>query len=207
MTVNKGLKMITIPSLVLLIFFTGFIAGRKWNPARSSFHDILTNHPHDLSALVTPNDKRVQALYDKLQTPENAYAYVRDEVGNDASLPASPAGEIIEKKSASCLGKAILLCSLYRAMGIPHESVRIATGEVEYPDGIVDHVWVDMELYGTCFQQDTTNLIGHFAFDDFRGMDYTRSYIRREGYVFNDIDFAVVSRLNQLKGMGHPQVQ
>jgi hypothetical protein len=206
MTVNPFIRKIAIPSLVLLVFGLGFVAGRLWKPAASSFHDMIVSHPHDLSALITPKDKRVAALAAELQTPENAFVYVRDVIGDDPSLSALPAGDIIEEKKASCLGKAILLCSLYRAMEIPHEDIRIVTGEVEYPYGIVDHVWVELELYGICLQQDTTNLIGHFAFDQFRDADYTRTFIRREGYAFNDVDFAVVSRLNQLKGMGHPPV-
>jgi len=195
---------IIIAVMVLIAFCGGFFAGRTWKPAESTFHDIIVNDPDDLSALITPNDKRVRALADELQTPENAYAYVRDRVGDDLSRAALPAGDIIVEGQASCLGKAVLLCSLYRAMGVPASDVRVVTGEVEYPYGIVDHAWVDMEYYGTCLQQDATGLLGHFAFDQFHGMAFTRAFIRREGYTFNDTNFAVISRLNLMKGMGHP---
>lgn len=207
MTRSLAAKMTAVLSLMLLFFCFGFFSGRIWEQDTSSFHDMIVNHPHDLSALVVPGDKRVLTLAARLRTPENAFAYVRDVVVNDPSLAALPAGDIIETQKASCLGKAVLLCSLYRAMGVPHENVRVVTGEVAYNEGIVDHAWVDAELNGICLQQDTTDLIGHFAFDQFQGMDYTRSYIRKEGYAFNDIDFAVISRLNQLKGMGHPPVR
>jgi hypothetical protein len=132
---------------------------------------------------------------------------VRDRVGNDAALPALPAGEMIEEGRASCLGKAVLLCSLYRAMGIPSSDVRVVTGELDYPGSVIEHAWIDMEYNGVNLQQDATNFLGLFSFDEFRNMDYARSFMRREGYAFNDVSFAVVSQLNLLKGMGHPPVQ
>ena len=125
----------------------------------------------------------------------------------DPSLPALSAGNIIDEGRASCLGTAILLCSLYRAMGIPASDVRVVTGELAYHEAIIDHAWVDMEYQGACLQQDATDLIGTFAFDQFRGTEYVSAFVRREAYAFNDMDFVVISRLNQLKGRGHPPVQ
>ena len=197
-------RIITIAVAVIVVFGAGFLAGASRKPAQASFHDLMVNHPRDLSALITPKDKRVRALASELQTPENAYAYVRDRVGNDPSLATPPAGDIIAEGQASCLGKAVLLCSLYRAMGIPSSDVRVVTGELGYPGSIIEHVWVDMEYNGMDLQQDATNLLGHFHFEQFRGMEYARTFMRREGYAFNDVSFAVVSQLNLLKGMGHP---
>jgi hypothetical protein len=71
-------------------------------------------------------------------------------------------------------------------------------------EGVIDHAWVEMEYRGACFQQDTTDMFGRFQFDQFKGMTYTKAFIRREGYVFNDSDFAIVSRLNMMKGTNHP---
>jgi len=192
---------------LLLAFGLGFLAGSLREPPDSTFHDIIVNDPGDLLTLITPNDKRVRALVDILQTPENAYAYVRDHVGFDPSLPSLPAGDIIDAGKASCLGKAALLCALYRSMGIPASDVRVVTGELAYPGGIIDHAWVDLEYEGVCLQQDATDLIGSFRFDEFKGTLYTRSFIRKEGYAFNDLDFVIISQLNQLKGMGHPPVR
>jgi hypothetical protein len=197
---------IIIISIIATAFFCGYLIGHT-KPTESTFHDMIVNHAHDLTALVTPDDKRVHDLAASLQTPENAYLYVRDHVRNDMSLAALPAGDIIEEDQASCLGKAILLCSLYRAMGIPDEDVRVVTGELGYPDAIIDHAWVDIEYNGECIQQDATDLLGNFKFGQFKGMAYTRRFIRKEGYAFNDEHFAVVSRLNLLKGSGHPAVQ
>lgn len=68
----------------------------------------------------------------------------------------------------------------------------------------MDHAWVELEHEGNCLQQDATDLLGSFSFDQFRGMAYTNAFIKREGYVFNDRSFAIVSRLNMMKGSNHP---
>ena len=202
LTVRK----IAVALALIVAYGLGFLTASLNSPPSTTFHDIVVNDVDDLLTLITPNDKRVRALVDRLQTPENAYAYVRDRVKFDPSLPSLPAGDIIDKGKASCMGKAILLCTLYRSMGIPATDVRVVTGELAYPGAIIDHAWVDLEYEGVCLQQDTTDLIGLFRFDEFKDTVYTRSFVRREGYAFNDMDFAVISRLNQLKGMGHPPV-
>src|SRR6185369_14999560 len=191
--------------LILTVFLAGYSLGDK-DPPPPSFHDMIVNHADDLSSLVTPDDKRVKALARELKTPQNAYLYLRDSVAFDPSLPALPAGEVAEQKRASCLGKAVLLCSLYRAMGMNSGEVRIVTGEVEAGQGILDHAWVELEHEGRCLQQDSTDLLGRFSFDQFQGMAYTNAFIRRESYAFNDKGFAVISRLNMMKGSGHPVI-
>ncbi len=198
-------RLIPLLALIAVAFCCGFYAGGRKRVARPLFHDMIVEHPHEYSALVTPTDKRVRRLAAQLTTPEHAYLYVRDRIAYDPSLPAQTAGVILDEKRASCLGKAVLLCSLYRAMGIPASDVRVVTGEVvSSPDSIIDHAWIEMEHDGICIQQDPTSLLGFFDFDQFRGMAYTRAFIRREGFTFNDRHFAIVSRLNMLRGSGHP---
>ncbi|GEM_PF-2699336 len=192
-------------SLAVLTFIAGFSLGSR-KPAAVPFHDMIVNHPREMSALVEPADRRIVALAATLKTPENAYLYVRDRIDFDPSLPSLPAGEILSEGRGSCLGKALLLCSIYRALGVKPSEVRIVTGEVDAIGGIVDHAWVEMEYSGRCLQQDATSLLGKFSFDQFRGMAYTDAFIKEEGYVFNDKGFAVVSRLNMMKGGGHPHL-
>jgi hypothetical protein len=127
---------------------------------------------------------------------------------NDAADPALPAGDIVAAGKASCLGKAILLCSLYRAMGIPASSVRVLAGEVDIPGRIIDHAWLEMEYKGRCIQQDASNILGTFGFDQFSESTYVQVFIRDEEYVFNDKHFAIVSQLNRMKGsMSHPPIK
>jgi hypothetical protein len=202
---NRLIRLGAATCLILFVFAAGYTLGDK-DPPPFSFHDMIVNHADDLSALVTPDDGRVKALARELKTPQNAYLYLRDAVAFDPSLPVSPAGEIAAQKRASCLGKAILLASLYRAMGMKPGDVRIVTGEVEAGQGILDHAWVELEHEGRCLQQDTTDLLGRFSFDQFQGMAYTNAFIRRESNVFNDRGFAVISRLNMMKGSGHPAI-
>lgn len=195
-----------LATAIILAFCTGFVAAAIKKPAQGSFHDMIVNHPRELTTLITPRNAQIRSLAKELKTPENAFLYVRDRIANEPAMPAQPAGEILAGGKASCLGKAVLLASLYRAMKVPTSAVRVVTGEVE-SNGVIDHAWVEMEVNGSCLQQDSTNLLGTFSFNQFHNMDYSRAFIRREGYVFNDKHFAVVSRHNLLKGMGHPQIQ
>lgn len=191
--------------LVALTFVAGYTLGDKEPPA-ISFHDMVVNHADHLSLLVTPGDRRVKALAKELVTPQKAYLYLRDAIAFDPSLPVEPAGVIAEQKRASCLGKAVLLCSIYLAMGMDSNEVRIVTGEVEAGQGIIDHAWVEIEHGGKCLQQDSTDLLGKFTYDQFQGMAYTNAFIRRESYTFNDKGFAIVSRLNMMRASGHPVI-
>jgi hypothetical protein len=146
----------------------------------------------------------VRALARKLGSPRNAFLYVRDSVQFHPMTPATAASKIIAQGKASCLGKAILLCSLYRALGVPSSDVRVVVGEMPTPGGLVEHAWVDLELAGECLQQDTTLLLGDFEFDDFKGTAYTRYFIRRERFCFNDIGFGIVSQLNEARWCPKP---
>lgn len=189
--------------LASLLFVAGFSLGSR-TPTPHTFHDMIVNHPAELSSLVDPDDSRIKSLARELKNADSAFAYVRDRIAFDSSLPAVPAGEALAAGQGSCLGKAIILCSLYRAMGMKPSEVRVVTGEVDAIGGVVDHAWVELEYGGNCLQQDTTDLLGNFSFGQFRGMAYTTAFIKREGYVFNDRSFAVISRLNMMKGAGHP---
>jgi hypothetical protein len=200
-------KIAVVLTAVVLVFGCGFAAGSIKRHPLLSFHEVIVNDPLELSHLITPNDKRVKALAAQLKTPENAYRYVQEKVVNDAALPALPAGEIITAGKASCLGKAVLLCSLYRAMGIPASDVRVIAGEVDIPDSIVDHAWLEMEYKGRSIQQDASNVLGTFSFDQFQESTYVQVFIRDEEFVFNDRQFALVSQLNRMKGTGHPPMQ
>jgi transglutaminase-like putative cysteine protease len=200
---SKGIILL----VVVATFWCGFLVGSHRAPAKTSFHDMVVNWPHQLTRLVTPKDKRIRSLAAELKTSENAYSYVRDHIADDPSIPALPAGEILVEKRASCLGKAVLLCSLYGAMGVPSTDFRVVTGQLEGPpDRILDHAWVEIEHDGVCLQQDTTKILGSFGFDQFRGTAYTNAFIHSESYTFNDRNFAVISRLNQMKGSGHPSL-
>lgn len=202
------MRKIVVLFIVAAVFFSGgFAAGKFKKHPPLSFHDVIVSNPFELSRLVTPRDKRIKALAAELKTPENAYRYVQEHIVNDAADPAIPAGEILERGKSSCLGKAILLCSLYRAMGIPASDVRVVAGEVDIPGSIIDHAWLEMEYKGHCIQQDTSNVLGAFSFRQFTGTNYTQVFIRDEEFVFNDKHFAIVSQLNKMKGMGHPPMQ
>lgn len=200
-------KIALVVTAVVLAFCCGFATGTIKRHEPLSFHDMLVNDPLELPRLITPNDKRIKALAAELKTPENAYKFVQEKIVNDASDPALPAGDIVSAGKASCLGKAILLCSLYRAMGIPSSNVRVVAGEVDIPDRIIDHAWLEMEYKGRCVQQDASNVLGTFAFDQFHESTYVQVFIRDEEFVFNDRQFALVSQLNRMKGTGHPSMQ
>lgn len=189
---------------VVLAFYGGYQAGVNRKPPADSFHDMMVLHPYELQQLVTPSDRTVKKLAAELKTPENAYIYVRDRIADNPSMATSNPADIIAQGQASCLGKAVLLCSLYRALGIPDKSVRVVSGEVSIPSGMFDHAWLEVEYNGLDYQQDATRILGTFDFAQFRGDAYATAYIRDEEVVFNDVNFAAVSQLNLMKTLRHP---
>lgn len=180
-------------------FGAGYLFRDRATGKRPAFHDMRVNHIPDLTSLVAPGDPAVRSLARRLGTPEAAYVYVRDRIRHTPMVPAGSPGEILRAGAASCLGKATLLCSLYRAMGIPASDVRIIAGDVALPDGIVDHVWIDLEYGGSCLQQDPSGFLGRFEFAQFRELEFTRRFVEEEDYCFNDKEFAVVSQLNRFR--------
>lgn len=201
------LKIAILLVSLALSFALGFAVGGMKSSPPLSFHDIIINDPLELSRLVTPKDKRIKALAEELKTAENAYKYVQEHIIDAAAEPALRAGEILTAGRGSCIGKAILLCSLYRAMGMPASAVRVVAGEVDIPGKIVDHAWLEIEYKGRCIQQDASDVLGSFKFDQFNKTAYTEVFIRDEEFVFNDKQFAIVSHLNKIKGMGHPPMK
>jgi transglutaminase-like putative cysteine protease len=184
----------------------GFVLGDRngdAESARTSFHDTRVIHPEDLKTLVAPAAPPVVALARQLGSLESAYAFVRDRIVFDPSAAADTPEQILREGRASCLGKATLLASLCRALGVPADSVRVVTGQVPLGGSLLDHAWVDLEYGSTCLQLDATDLLGRHDFLQFPGNEYVRSFVSREFFCFNDEGFAVVSQLNRLKGQ-HP---
>ena len=192
--------------VAMLAFASGYAAAKRTGNAPLAFHDVIVNDPRLMVRLITPDDTRIKAKAAELKTFENTYTFVRDAIINDPALPALSAGDMLQQGRASCIGKAIILCSLYRALGMPSSGVRVVAGEVDIPGSIVDHAWLEMEYKGRCIQQDPSNLLGTFAFDQFNESAYVQVFIRDEEFVFNDRQFAIVSQLNRMKGSGHPPV-
>lgn len=148
--------------LLSLVFCAGFCLGSR-QPAPVTFHDMIVNKFEVMSSLIDPDDRRIESLAAELKTPEQAYLFVLDRIAFDPSLPAVSGGQTLAEGRGSCLGKAVLLCTLYRAMGMKPTAVRVVTGEVDAIGGVVDHAWVELEHGGNCLQQDATDLLGRFS--------------------------------------------
>ena len=184
----------------------GFTLGDRMGDAelvRASFHDIRVIHPVEYLKLITPEAPEVVELARQLGSVEEAYAFVRDRIAFEPSAPAGTPAQILRERRASCLGKATLLASLCRALGIPAGSIRVVIGQLTLEDSLVEHAWVDLEYGSQCLQLDPTDLLGTHDFLRFPGNEYSRSFVSRELFCFNDEGFAVVSQLNRLKGR-HP---
>lgn len=196
-------KVVLKPFAVLAVsagsFFAGFLFNEDPDAQRTSFHDMRVLSPEHLTALVDGGDPAVLELAKQLGTLEAVYAFVRDNIAFEPSHPASAPAEVLRDGVASCLGKAALLASLYRGLGLQDDAVRVVTGQVTYDTGVIEHAWVEIEHEGNCLQQDPSPILGNFAFDQFPGMKYTQSYVRRELFTFNDRGFAIVSQLNRFR--------
>ncbi len=82
-------RVVTVLVIAAVAFLCGFVQPPQEAGCRA-FHDMIVNYPRDLQSLVTPNDKTLRTLAVDLETPENAFAYVRDRIIYDPSLPALP---------------------------------------------------------------------------------------------------------------------
>ncbi len=163
------------------------------------FHDMRINEITSFPALIDPLDPAVVKLAKGFSSLEEAYRYVRDDIKFAPFVPPGPVAATLQHGVGSCIGKAVLLCSIYRAMGLPASDVRVVMGLVVTPDGLADHVWIDLEVKGECLQQDPSGFLGTFAFAEFPGNRYTVTYAMKETFAFNEIDFAVVSQLNRMR--------
>ncbi|HEY5999700.1 MAG TPA: transglutaminase-like domain-containing protein [bacterium] len=168
-------------------------------PAPPAFHQMRVNHPRDYSALVTPEAPAVADLARRLGSLEAAYGFVRDEIAFEPMRATGPPEETLAAGRASCLGKAALLASLYRALGVPSAGVRVVVGQIPAPDGLVEHAWIDMEYGDRCLQQDATDLLGVHEFAAFPGQRFVDVFVSRELFCFNDEGFAAVSQLNRMR--------
>jgi hypothetical protein len=169
----------------------------------ASFHDFRVNRPDEYRSLIDPGAPDVENLARRLGTLEAAYRFVRDSVDFDPAAAAEAPAETLRRGRASCLGKATLLVSLYRALGIPAADVRVVTGQVALNGELVEHAWVDLEYGSVCLQQDPTDLLGVHDFLQFPNNDYESAFVHRGLFCFNDQGFAAISQLNRMRGR-HP---
>lgn len=135
----------------------------------------------------------------RVQDPVKAYYYVRDFIVFDPSVPVGHPEITIKTRKANCIGKAILLISIYRALNIPKEHLRVVVGELKTKDDIIEHAWVEVKYQNIWFQQDPTDLISLFDFGQFPWRSYYKSFVRKESYCFNDTGFAIISQRNQFR--------
>jgi len=208
-------NILMIPAALTLALLAGFLLGqldilpgedRLANSAAPppTFHDLRVNPASDYVELIDPEDPEIRRLALGLPSFEAAYDFVQDEIRFAPFVPSGPVSATLQHGVGSCLGKAALLASLYRAMGMPQEDLRLVMGIVITPQGESDHVWLDLENRGRCLQQDPSGMLGRFAFDAFPGTAYVDNYVMKESFAFNDGGFALVSQLNRFRNRPMP---
>lgn len=198
----------SLPILVIFCLAVGYLAG-QWFPlsglivtpplASSAFHDLRINQTDDYVRLIDIDQPDIVRLASRFTSVEEAYRFVSTEISFAPFAPPGPVDKTLSYKTGSCLGKAALLASIYRAMGIPSKDVRLMMGVVDTGQGLADHVWIDMEHQGKCLQQDPSGMLGQFGFDEFPGNRYTQRYVVKETLCFNDQELAIVSQLNRYR--------
>jgi len=171
------------------------------------FHDLRVNPIGDYVALMQPEHPEIMRHAGRFASFEEAYRFVSDEIRFAPFVPPGPVHKTLEYGVGSCLGKAALLASLYRAMGMPAGNVRMVMGVVMTPQGPADHVWLDLEHQGRCLQQDPSGMLGRFDFHAFPENRYVENYVLKESFAFNEEGFAVVSQLNRFRNGGGPMAE
>ena len=206
---GRGGSLLARGAGLIAIVAAGFVGtyellGGDEDAASTTFHDMQVIDPSEFVGLVDKDVPAVRDLAQRLATPELAYEYVRDAIAYDPALPLAPPARTLSEGRGSCLSKAVLLASVYRAIGMDAADVRVVTGQAYWEAGLIEHAWLEIESGGRCFQQDPTVLFGVFAFDEFLDTAYTRAHVRRELFCFNDRGFAVVSLGDRFRGGPDP---
>jgi len=211
MTIMLHMK---IKFLLLLLAIVGSLAGGvcigRWTRPKiastaqhpvvaPSFHDMRINPTADYVGLIDPDHPEIVKQVRQFRSYADAYHFVSDQVRFAPFVPPGPVDKTLEYRTGSCLGKAALLASFYRAMGMKSDDIRLVMGLVMTPEGPADHVWIDLEHQGKCLQQDPSGMLGRFGFNDFSDNRYTEAYVVKESFCFNDSHFAIVSQLNRFR--------
>lgn len=207
-------NILLLPAVITLALLTGFILGQTdllpsgnvlaGSVPQPTFHDLRVNPASDFVELIDPRDPEIRKLASRFDSFEAAYNFVQNDIRFAPFVPPGPVSATLKYGVGSCLGKAALLASLYRAMGMPQEDLRLVMGIVITPQGESDHVWLDLENKGRCLQQDPSGMLGRFAFDAFPGTAYVDNYVMKETFAFNDGGFALVSQLNRFRNQEMP---
>lgn len=193
------MKKITLWLLFFVFLMIIFLNFSKSSKKELKFENVEIIAPDQYVDLVTPGNKEVIRIAERVQDPVKAYYYVRDFISFNPSMVTNKPEITINLREGNCLSKAVLLVSLYRALGIPESQVRIVIGELHNDKMPIQHAWVEVKYNGIWLQQDPTDLIGLFEFDQFKDRDYFSNFVRVENYCFNDTGFAVVSQRNRFR--------
>ncbi len=181
------------------MFFVILFSFSKNQKRNLYFENIDIIVPEEYVNLITPDNVEVKKIVNRVQDPVKAYYYVRDLILFNPTMATNNPEATIKLKEGNCLSKAVLLVSLYRALGIPEKHVRVVVGELHSNRMPIKHAWVDVKFNEVWLQQDPTDLIGLFEFDQFKDRDYLIKFVRTENYCFNDSGFALVSQKNMFK--------
>jgi hypothetical protein len=201
---NVSRKIMVLSVIASIAAGYGLRALSRTEDTLPSFHDIKINSVDDYKTIVSPYSPEIASLATRLKTPEKAFEFVRDKIKYVPNIASGGVEDTLLQKKGSCMGKAALLYSLYRSMGIPSDKLRIIVGILITPNGPVDHVWLDMEYEGKCLQQDPSGMIGKFRFDEFPDTKYVEEYVMKELYCFNENGLALVSQLNRFRNGSSP---
>ncbi len=185
--------------LLILCLFSTSQSDANVESQGPVFHDIRVNTIDSYIDLVEPADPAIVKVAEKFTTYDEAYDFVANKIKFVPYVPPGPVRETLRHGVGSCLGKAVLLCSIYRAMGLPKENIRIVVGIVVTEQGLSDHVWIDMEVDGRCLQQDPSGMLGNFDFYAFPDNRYVDKFVMKEIFCFNEQHLAIVSQLNRMR--------
>ncbi len=192
-------KILAILFMLSLIFISGLYLIKERKSKINSFEGIMAINPQEYQSLIDPDNSMLKPVLKKIKSVKEAYYFVRDFIDYFPMVADASVDFTLENRVGSCIGKAVLLASLYRALGVEDKDLRIVTGEIRLKNDFIEHAWVEIKINNCWYQQDTTNLIGKFDFDEFPDRLYSKSFCQKEGFCFNQTGFAVISQLNLMR--------
>jgi hypothetical protein len=162
----------------------------------------------DPRGLITMNDVQVQAVLNNILASKDDvrtdFRRIQDWVAAEVVYDTNAAGhwqwpsETINKKRGNCKDYSTLLCTLWRASGVPAADVYVAVGRGQ---GSVRHAFL-IEKYMNGKWHVVEPQVGGFIFSDFFAVDTAETYAITS--LFNDVEYITGSTeiMQKIRGAG-----
>lgn len=127
--------------------------------------------------LVTVDDPGLKEFAESMESPEEIYLFVRDEIEYSEQYNKQRlAVQVLENRQGDCLGEADLLAALLIAKGYSTQDVVVTMGHVNVMGQDRHHSWVEFNYNGRWMVLDATSYLGNYEFNTWDRESYYNSF-------------------------------